>query len=41
MNDDLKRIIIISIVNGIAIYYINKMLDKSKVLPPKKENSIK
>lgn len=37
MNDDLKRILIISIVNGISIYYIHKLLDKTKVLPPKPE----
>lgn len=37
MNDDLKRIIIISVVNGIALYYVNKIMSKTKVLAPKSE----
>lgn len=37
MDDNLKRIIIISVVNGVTIYFINKWLDRSRILPPKTE----
>lgn len=41
MDSNLKRIILISIVNGIALYYINRMMDKADLLPQKKEQTIK
>jgi len=37
MSNDLKRIIIISIVNAVALYYTNKLLSQTKVIPPKTE----
>lgn len=39
MSDNLKRIIIISIVNGLALYYIHKLLEKGNVLPPLPTNN--
>lgn len=33
MSSELKRIIILSVINGIAIHYLNKWLDEKKVLP--------
>ena len=37
MNNELKRILIISAITSIGSYYLIKFLDSKKVLPPKTE----
>ncbi len=42
MDKNLKRIVVLSVINGIAIYYFNKWLDKKALLPkPVTENEKK
>ena len=37
MDKNLQRIIILSIINGLTIYYMNKWLDEKDLIPKKDE----